>query len=171
MSFSKVILMGNLVADPEQRTIPSGRNVTGLTIAVSRRFRSADGEVKEEVSYVDCDAWGGIGDVINRYFTKGQAILVSGRIRQDRWTDKETGKTRSTLRVVVEDFSFVSSGRAAGVGNSYTSDRSYSKPVNNNDADVDELSPIAAEDIPVIESVPINSEIKDDQVDLDDVPF
>lgn len=120
MSFNKVVLLGNLTADPETRTTPSGSNVTSFSIAVNRRYRNRDGEQQEEVSYIGCTAWGPQGETIARYFTKGRQILISGRLRQDRWQDKETGKNRSSLSVVVEEFSFTGNRDDNGNNGGYT---------------------------------------------------
>lgn len=114
MAFNKVILMGNLTRDPETRTTPSGQSVTNFSIAVNRNWTDKDGQKQEETSFIECDAWAARGETIAKYFSRGRQILVSGRLRQDSWEDKDTGKKRSTLRVVVEEFSFVNDGSRGG---------------------------------------------------------
>ena len=107
--FNKVILMGNLTRDPETRTTPNGQSVTSFSLAVNRAWRGQDGSQQESVSYIDCVAWGKAGEIIAQYLGKGRAILVSGRLDQRSWEDKETGQKRSKVEVVVEDFNFVDS--------------------------------------------------------------
>lgn len=117
MAFNKVILMGNLTRDPETRSTPSGQSVTNFSLAVNRTWKDKDGNKQEDVAFIECEMWGVRGEVIAKYVSKGQQLLVEGRLRQDSWEDKDTGKKRSTLRVVVENFSFVSDGRG-GSGSS-----------------------------------------------------
>lgn len=114
--FNKVILMGNLTRDPEVRTTPSGQSVANFSLAVNRTWRDANGQNQEAVSYIDCVAWGKAGEIIAQYMQKGRALLVSGRLDQRSWDDKETGGKRSKIEVVVEDFNFVDGGNGGGNG-------------------------------------------------------
>lgn len=146
--FNKVILMGNLTRDPEMRTTPSGQNVTNFSLAVNRTWRSNDGEQQEAVSYIDCVAWGKAGEILNQYLNKGSAVLVSGRLDQRSWEDKETGKSRSKVEVVVEDFNFVGGGGGGdNSGGSRASSNSSSSSSNKKPAQIDD-SPIDLSDIP-----------------------
>jgi single-strand DNA-binding protein len=117
-NFNKVLLLGNLTRDPELRYTPSNMAVTTLGVAVNRRYKGQDGEMKEEVTFVDCDAWGRTAEVISQYLTKGRPIFIEGRLRLDQWQDKDGGN-RSKLKVVVENFQFVDSrgGEGGGGGN------------------------------------------------------
>jgi single-strand DNA-binding protein len=100
MNFNKVILMGRLTADPEMKEGKSTKYVE-FSIAVNRTYK----EVKE-VHYFNCRAYGPISETIGTHFTKGRAILVEGRLDNSRWTDSD-GKSRSLIRVIVEEFEFV----------------------------------------------------------------
>jgi single-strand DNA-binding protein len=114
-SFNKVILAGNLTRDPELRYTPKGTAVARLTLAVNRTYTSGEGgEKKEEVSFVDVDAWGRQAEVISQYMKKGRPLLVEGRLKQDTWEDKNTKQKQSKLKVVLESFSFIDSGNRAG---------------------------------------------------------
>lgn len=110
MSFNKVVLLGNLTADPEMRTTTSGQNVTSFSLAVNRVYNNAQGERQEETSFINCTAWGRTAETIAKYVSKGRQLLVSGRLQQRTWQDKDTGKNRSAIDVVVEEFSFVNDG-------------------------------------------------------------
>lgn len=112
--FNKVILMGNLTRDPETRTTPNGQTVTNFSLAVNRTWRGSDGSQQEAVGYFDCVAWGKAGEIIAQYLGKGRAVLVSGRLDQRSWEDKESGGKRSKVEVVVEDFNFVDGGGSGG---------------------------------------------------------
>ena len=113
MAFNKVVLLGNLTADPELRTTTGGQNVASFTIAISRTWNNAQGEKQEETSFINCTAWGRTGETIAKYVQKGRQLLVSGRLQQRTWQDKDTGKNRSALDVVVEEFNFVADGQKA----------------------------------------------------------
>jgi single-strand DNA-binding protein len=146
--FNKVILMGNLTRDPETRTTPNGQNVTNFSIAVNRTWKGADGAQQEQVSYINCVAWGKPGEVIAQYLTKGNPILVSGRLDQRSWDDKETGQKRSVVEVVVEDFNFVGGGRG-GEDNAPIS-KGTNKPAKSDDVVIEDIDdkPIDLSEIP-----------------------
>lgn len=150
--FNKVVLMGNLTRDPETRTTPSGQSVTSFSLAVNRSWRGADGQQQESVSYIDCTAWGKAGEIIAQYMQKGRALLVSGRLEQRSWDDKESGQKRSKVDVVVEDFNFVDGGNSGNSnGGSYESSsptKSAGKKQQAAPADDVDDQPIDLSDIP-----------------------
>ena len=107
-SLNKVILMGNLTRDPELRTASNGLVICKFSIAMNRTYKAQDGSQKEEVTYVDVDAFARQAETIARYMTKGSMILIEGRLKLDQWESKE-GEKRSRLGVVLENFQFVGS--------------------------------------------------------------
>jgi|HubBroStandDraft_1064217.scaffolds.fasta_scaffold309958_2 single-strand DNA-binding protein len=116
-SYNKVILMGHLVRDPELKYLPSQTPVCDFSLAVNRRWKAADGQSQEEVMFIDCAAFGKIGEAINEHLSKGRPIHVEGHLRLERW-EQQDGQPRSKHRVVVEQFRFVDrkpgSGQPAG---------------------------------------------------------
>jgi len=101
--------MGNLTRDPELRSLPSGTTVVNFGLAVSERWKDkTTGEQREEVCFVDIDAFGRQGEVVNEYFSKGKPILVEGRLRFRQW-ETDSGEKRSKLSVTLDRFSFVGS--------------------------------------------------------------
>lgn len=152
--FNKVVLLGNLTRDPELRTTPNGQNVCSFSLAINRSWRNASGEQQEAVDYIDCNAWGKAGEIINQYTQKGRALLVSGRLQHRTW--EQDGQKRSKVEVVVEDFNFIG-GDGGGGGSSRASapaaSSSKSSKATKKDDDV------------VIE------DIDDEPVDLSDIPF
>jgi len=113
-SYNKVLLMGNLTRDVQLKSLPSGQPVAEIGIAINRKFKTKDGQDREEVTYVDCECWGPRAEVINKYFSKGKPIFIEGRLKLDSWEDKD-GQKRSKMRVVIDDFQFVE-GRGGGSG-------------------------------------------------------
>ena len=148
-SFSKAIITGNLTRDPELRSTPNGASVCSFSVAVNRTYRDASGEQKEDVSFIDCSAWGKLGEMISQYAKKGTGVLVSGRLDQRSWEDKTTGQKRSRVEIVVEDFNFTGAARDNGGNNSSFG---AANAVDN-----------ASNDIP--------DDIPDGEIDLSDVPF
>lgn len=142
--FSKAIITGNITRDPELRTTTGGSSVCSFTVAVNRNYRGTDGEQKEEVSFIDCSAWGKLAETIAQYGKKGNGVLVSGRLNQRAWEDKN-GNKRSSVEIVVEDFNFVG-GRDSG-----NTSGSSSAPASASQEDI-------PEDIP-------------EEIDLSEVPF
>jgi len=114
-NFNKVILLGNLTRDVEVKAIAGGQSVAKIGLALNRKFRTKDNEEREEVTFVDCEAWGRTAEVMGQYLKKGQPVFIEGRLRLDQWEDKE-GQKRSQLRVVVENFQFIGSKSDAGGG-------------------------------------------------------
>ena len=109
MSFNKTILMGNLTRDPEIRSLPSGATVTNFGLAVNETWTDkASGEKREEVCFVDVDAWGRQGEVVLEYFSKGKPILIEGKLKFRTW-EADDGSKRSKHSVTLDRFSFVGS--------------------------------------------------------------
>ena len=114
-SFNKVILLGNLTRDPQMKYLPSQTPVTEFGLACNRKFKTASGEQREEVTFVDCTAFGRQAEVLNQYCTKGRPLFIEGRLKYDTWEDKNGGGKRSKLTVVIENFQLLG-GRGEGPG-------------------------------------------------------
>ncbi|MBL8746885.1 MAG: single-stranded DNA-binding protein [Phycisphaerae bacterium] len=114
-SFNKVMLMGNLTRDIELRHLPNSSNaVANIGLAVNRRFRTQEGEQREEVTFIDCEAWGKTAETMSQYLRKGRPVFIEGRLKLDTW-EKE-GQKHSKLKVVVESFQFIDSKDSGGAG-------------------------------------------------------
>lgn len=111
MSFCTVIMMGNLTADPELRYTPKGTGVCQFNVAINRKWKSEAGEMKEEVSFIGVTAFGKTADTVAKFFSKGDAIIVHGRLKQETWDDKTSGAKRSKTLVVLEQFNFAGGKR------------------------------------------------------------
>jgi len=115
-NLNKVMLIGNLTRDPELRVTPKGTAICTFSLAVNRKFKDESGGEREEVTYVDIEAWGKAGENISKYCTKGRPLFVEGRLRLDQWEDKNTKEKRSRMKVVCENFQFLGSGGGRGEG-------------------------------------------------------
>jgi single-strand DNA-binding protein len=103
-SLNSILLEGNLVRDPESKTLPTGSQVCNFAVASDRFFKQNDATEKE-VSYFDVEAWSRLGQNCAENLKKGRGVRVVGRLKQDRWTDPE-GKTRSKVKIVAEHVEF-----------------------------------------------------------------
>lgn len=107
-NYNKVILIGNLTRDPEVRYTPKGMAIAKLGLAVNRSWRDANsGEQKEEVTFIDIDAFGKQAETLGQYMKKGRPLMIEGRLKLDTWDDKQTNQKRSKLGVVLESFQFL----------------------------------------------------------------
>ena len=142
-SINQVILLGRLTRDPELRTTSGGKNIVNFSIAVDR------GGQDDAADFFEVTAWEKLGDLVMQYLGKGRKVLVQGRLRQDSWEDKETGKKRSKIEVTATDVTFLD-GPSDG---NRTSTASESQPASKKTEDV------------VIE------DIDDKPIDLSEIPF
>jgi single-strand DNA-binding protein len=145
--FNKVILMGNLTRDVELRTTPSGQSVANFSLAVSRSWKDQNGQTQDQTSFINCVAWGKPGEIIAQYTSKGSPLLVSGRLDQRSWDDKESGQKRSTVEVNVEDFNFIGGGRGDDAPSAGSSNSSSNKSKDVVIEDIDD-KPIDLSEIP-----------------------
>ena len=150
-NYNRVILMGNLTRDPEMSYLPSQTAVVEIGLAVNRRWKSQDGQQREETCFIDCRAYGRQTETLNQYMSKGRPILIEGRLQFDQWEGKD-GTRRSKHRVVIDNFQFLGGGggggdRSGGGRGSVPQDRSDSQaspPSDDNQA----FAPPDADDIP-----------------------
>ena len=146
-SINQVILMGRLTRDPEQRTTTTGKTIASFSIAVDR------GGQDDQADFFNVTAWEKLGDLVIQYLAKGRRVLVQGRLRQDSWDDKETGKKQSRIEVTATDVTFLDGPSGDDNGPSQRSSSSNLSSSNNSSKDV------------VIE------DIDDKPIDLSEIPF
>ncbi len=108
-SLNKVFLIGNLTKDPELKFVPSGQAVANLRLAVNRKYKAANGEFKDEVTYIGVEVWGKDAERAGEYLKKGWPLLVEGRLKLREWTGTD-GNKRSVLEVVCERWQFLPRG-------------------------------------------------------------
>lgn len=139
---NQVILMGRLTRDPEVRTTASGKNVTSFSLAVDR------GGQDDQADFFDITAWEKTGELVAQYLSKGRRCLVQGRLRQDSWDDKDTGKKRSRVEVTAFDVTFLDGPNGDGGG--------ASAPAASPSAQSRDVAP---------------TDIDDKPIDLSEIPF
>ncbi len=142
-SINQVILMGRLTRDPETRTTPSGKTITSFSLAVDR------GGQDDATDFFDVTAWEKLGELVSQYLSKGRRCLVQGRLRQDSWDDKETGKKRSKVEVVATDVTFLD-GPSGDGGSSAPASRPSGSGKKSEDVVIEDIDdkPIDLSEIP-----------------------
>ncbi|ACG75076.1 single-strand binding protein [Anaeromyxobacter sp. K] len=114
---NRVILVGNLGKDPEVRYTSGGQAVANLRIATSRSWTDKQsGQRKEETEWHDVEVWGKQAEQCGEYLAKGRQVYVEGRLKTDKWQDKQSGQERSKVKVVAETVRFLGGGGGAGRG-------------------------------------------------------
>ncbi len=113
--YNKVILIGNLTRDPQMSYLPSQTPVVEFGLAVNRRWRGPDNQQREDTCFIDCRCYGKQAETLQQYVTKGQPILIEGRLDFDTWEGKD-GTKRSKHRVFVERFQFLGTGQRPAAG-------------------------------------------------------
>jgi single-strand DNA-binding protein len=148
-SFNKVILMGNMTADPELKQTTSGTSVCTFSIAVNRRFTKGE-QGQQTVDFINIVAWRQSAEFVSRYFKKGNSILVCGQLQTRTWTDNQ-GQKRYATEVIADEVTFAGgpngNGGAPTGGSTYTPE-AYSTPSFNS------ASSASFEEIPSDDSLP-----------------
>ena len=103
-SLNSVLIEGNLVRDPEKKELENGSKLCMFSVA-SNRFFNQDNEKKSEVSFFDVEVWNRTAEVCLKTLSKGRGVRVVGRLKQDRWVDKD-GKNHSKVKLVGENVEF-----------------------------------------------------------------
>jgi single-strand DNA-binding protein len=112
---NRVILVGNLGKDPEVRYTSGGQAVANLRIATSRSWTDKQsGQKKEETEWHDIEVWGKQAEQCGEYLAKGRQVYVEGRLKTDKWQDKQTNQERSKVKVVAETVRFLGGGAGGG---------------------------------------------------------
>ena len=115
MNLNKVMIAGNLTRDPELKYTPKGTAVCKIGLAVNRKYTPPDGEPREEVTFIDVEAFGRVAEIIGEYCKKGKPVFIEGRLKLDSWDDKASGQKRSKMKVVIETMQLLG-GREEGSG-------------------------------------------------------
>jgi single-strand DNA-binding protein len=123
-SYNKVLLMGNLTKDPELRYTPQGAAVANLRMAVNRRYKDKNQELKEEVCFITAVVWNKQAETCNQYLHKGSSVFVEGRLQSRSWEDN-TGAKRSVIEVRAERVQFMS---PAGAGKPQSAHAASAEP-------------------------------------------
>ena len=110
-NFNKIFLIGNLTKDPELRYTPQGTAVVNLRLAVNRKFKNKNQELKEETCFVTVAVWSRQAEACNQYLHKGSPILIEGRLQSRSWEDN-SGQKRNVIEVRADRVQFLGAAPA-----------------------------------------------------------
>lgn len=105
--YNCVVLLGRLSRDPELKYAPSGSPVCSFSVATNHHYTKPDGQKAQSVTFVDIVAWRRLAEICSQFLKKGRQVLISGILKQERWTDAKTQKLRSRLKVVAREVKFI----------------------------------------------------------------
>ena len=161
MNINRVVLTGNLTADPELRALPSGTSVCKLRIATNTRKKSAEGNWEDKPNYFDVTVWGAQGENAARYLSKGRGVAIDGRLEWREWEEKDsggapTGNKRQAIDIVADNVQFLGGGEggAPAGGGGFQARQTSSAP------DTSDFAPAP------VAAAPVTSPVADD-----DIPF
>ena len=100
-SLNRVQIIGYLGKDPDSRTTPMGKQVTHFSLAVSKRWKTPEGETRESTDWINIEAWGRLGEICQQYLHKGSLVYLEGRLKTVKYEDKE-GETKYYTKVVAQ---------------------------------------------------------------------
>jgi len=116
MTMNKILVIGNLGSDPEMRYTPNGNAVTSFSVATNRRYRTADGETREETEWFRVNAWNRLGETCNQYLQRGSKIYVEGTLTSDAYLSND-GEPRASLDIRATEVRFLDSRNASSGNN------------------------------------------------------
>lgn len=122
---NKVILIGNVGADPEVRYLDGGVAVANLRLATTERYRNKNGENVDQTEWHNIVLWRGLAEVVEKYVRKGMRLYIEGRLRTRSWDD-QNGAKRYTTEIYADNMQMLS--RADGSDNGGSASRSYNAP-------------------------------------------
>ena len=105
--FNSVVLLGRLARDPQLRYVNNGAPVCTFSVATNHRYTKPDGQKAESVTFIDVDVWRRLAELCSQFLKKGRQVLVTGMLKQDRWTDAKTQQPRSRLKVIAREVKFI----------------------------------------------------------------
>ncbi|MFH1612043.1 MAG: single-stranded DNA-binding protein [bacterium] len=175
MNLNKVIIAGNLTRDVESRTLPSGQPVVSFNIATNRVWKDQSGNKQESAEFHNIVAFGKLAEICSRYLSKGQLVLVEGRLQTRSWQDQQSGVKKYRTEIVADNMQM---GPRYGGSTNNTNTNQNQQPTQQNQA------PQQQNDIPIIEADEIetnnneqteainyNNEDNNEQVDIKNIPF
>jgi single-strand DNA-binding protein len=150
MDLNKVMLIGNVVRDPEMRTTPSGQSVASFAIATNLVWKDKSGQRQQKAEFHNIVAWRRLGEIVSQYVKKGSKIYLEGRLETRSWDD-QNGIKRYKTEIIADNMILLD--KAGGTGGEAFSNRSQ--------------APAAQDDM----SQPSPAETPEPEINIEDIPF
>lgn len=113
-NLNRVTLIGNLTREVEVKYTPKGTAIADISIAVNRKWKDQDNQMKEETTFVDLTAFGKTAELAQQYLAKGSSCYFEGRLNLETWEDKTTQQKRTKMKVIIENMQFLGSKKESG---------------------------------------------------------
>jgi len=113
-NLNRVTLIGSLTRDVEVKYTPKGTAIADISIAVNRKWKDQDNQMKEETTFIDLTAFGKTAELAGQYLAKGSSCCFEGRLNLETWEDKTTQQKRSKMKVIVENMQFLGGKKESG---------------------------------------------------------
>lgn len=156
---NKVMLIGNIVRDPEIRTIPSGQSVAAISVATNRSWNNTSGELQKAVEYTDIVAWGKLAEIAGQILKKGRRVYIEGRLQTHNWEGQDNIKRYKT-EVIASDLIVLD--RPQGINVNGEGEAST----------IPNLETVAASmPEPVAQAVSATPTAPAEEIDIEDIPF
>ncbi len=152
-NINRVVLTGNLTAEPELRNLPSGTSVCKLRVACNTRRKGAGGEWEDKPNYFDVTVWGAQGENCARYLAKGRPVAIDGRLEWREWQDKE-GNKRQAVEIVADAVQFLGGRDESSGGGGQSNGFTPRSDVPANTDDFQPTTPPAAARTPIDDDIP-----------------
>lgn len=149
MNYNKAIILGNVVADPEARTTPSGQPVCSLRVATNRIWTDRSGTKQQKTEFHNVVLWRRLAEIASQYLKKGSLVMIEGHLETRNWDDANTGQKRYRTEIIAEQMQL--GPRSAGTQGEQRQEQSPPQ------------QEVAKEEIPVIE--------EDEEIDVKNIPF
>jgi len=170
MNYNKAIIIGNVVADPETRTTPSGQQVCSLRVATNRVWTDKAGQKQQKAEFHNVVLWRRLAEIASQYLRKGSMVLIEGRLETRSWDDQQGNKKYRT-EIIAENMQLGPKGYAAGGEKPAAIPSEANKQVFDSEAQTRGAGPPGSgkagsggeEEIPIIE--------EDEEIDVKDIPF
>ena len=150
MDLNKAMIIGNLTRDPEVRTTPGGLQVTSFGIATNLNWTDQSGQKQEKVEFHNIVAWRKLAEIIGQYLKKGSKVYIEGRLQTRNWDDKETGKKMYRTEIIADNMIML--------------DKKGS-------SDYQSSQPAPATDYAQPEPITASSQAKEEEINVEDIPF
>lgn len=158
MNLNKVIIVGNVVADPEMRQTPSGQSVTSFRVATNRIWSDKSGNRQENTEFHNVVAWGRNAEIASQFLKKGGLVLVEGRIETGSWDDKKTGEKRFRTEIITEKIQLGPKGGRSAEGLGFSQRDQKDNSSSGNQGEVSDLPEIKMDD-------------EEEEIKAKDIPF
>jgi single-strand DNA-binding protein len=174
MDLNKVMIIGNVTADPQSRTTPQGQNVCSFSVATNLIWTDQSGQKQQRPEFHNIVAWRKLADICAQYLNKGKKVYIEGRLQTRNWEGQD-GVKRYRTEIVADNMIMLSGGRGGSEqsmgGKTASSDVQIPTVQLDADAEAPAKKSRGKQAATVAAGKDSKSEVSDDQIQIEDIPF